>query len=799
MYGWSVTSREIQSRERELEPGVAVRAPAAAEADPILRLQRTIGNRQVARLVRRSLARQLVKERQANAIPTSAHAPWAAQTTAINQALGNEIDDLEKLDDKQVRARRAELFTLASTPAADERTHARYERSLEAIEFLAAQRGIGPLDRASYFSPTSDEQTVGRARVRLQIEAGVRRTRSFKQSIADMKSSSTWTKEGREAFEKAKPDVEFFQGEAKEFGDRFRHQAGDIADKMLAQSLSEILDTTESYGLRRQSALLAAGRIAKGADTDEVVKGLANAPVGEDLPWFPEHANPDKDPKQYDPWVKHRVSLNEYARALRAQQRIVKRDRDAAAPTEHGLEDAEAEAKWSDANQTYIRSQTRLTSMWEQAETVHPVLAAFRGGERMLEDVDLAALDTRHVGEEMTAVVEHVLPKLAAILTIRARLRFGPSASGYLSPLSLPPVVALTRAVMFVPDGSIRDGVVNDLVDEAQDESVLKYIAAGLLALIVLATLIPSGGASLGIGIGVVSAALSAASAVEDWEHYQKQKLLADTALDRAKALAVEEPSLVPFAIDLIFLGLDGAPLVKAFAKAVELRNLVRAGESVENAKKINTVVGELNDLGKGQGKLGEKALQDVRAAEDDAQAAAREPASIEPRAGSGGPKGPRGFDEDGRITRSGNRAVYDQGPAPTCGPVSCGMVINTAGQPVDLAELVKAAGPEGTPTADLVSLLKRNRVVSESRVGVSIADIRASTRGGNPVIAVVRNTSATRPKEVLHAIVIDGVTKRLGHEVLAIRDPWGLQYFELTSTFQKRFTSQAIITLHTY
>ena len=126
-------------------------------------------------------------------------------------------------------------------------------------------------------------------------------------------------------------------------------------------------------------------------------------------------------------------------------------------------------------------------------------------------------------------------------------------------------------------------------------------------------------------------------------------------------------------------------------------------------------------------------------------------------------------------------------------------MVINTAGQPVDLAELVKAAGPEGTPTADLVSLLKRNRVVSESRVGVSIADVRAATRGGNPVIAVVRNTSATRPKEVLHAIVIDGVTTRLGQEVLAIRDPWGLQYFELTSTFQKRFTGQAVITLHTY
>ena len=169
------------------------------------------------------------------------------------------------------------------------------------------------------------------------------------------------------------------------------------------------------------------------------------------------------------------------------------------------------------------------------------------------------------------------------------------------------------------------------------------------------------------------------------------------------------------------------------------------------------------------------------------------------PTPGAGGAATPQGFDARGRITRAGNRAVYDQGPAPTCGPVSCGMVMDTSGQPVDLARICQGVGPQGTYAEDLVALLRRNRVVSEARTGVTIADIRAATRGGNPVIVMVRNTSGTRTSEVLHWVVVDGVTTRLGQEVLAIRDPWGIQYFELTSVFGPRFTGQAVVTLHTY
>jgi hypothetical protein len=228
----------------------------------------------------------------------------------------------------------------------------------------------------------------------------------------------------------------------------------------------------------------------------------------------------------------------------------------------------------------------------------------------------------------MAAMLSNLLEKLADIRRVQYRLSMHD-----LNPLSLPPVVAVTKAAMFVPPGSIRDGKVNDLVAAAHDKSIAKYIAEGLIALIVIATVIPSGGSSLGLAIGLTGAALSATSAVEDWQTYQRQKLLTNTALERAQALATEEPSLVPFAVDLISLGLDGLPLVKAFGEGIELRNLVRAGSSAENTKRINAIVDELNDLGKAKGdpkQLGKRALEDARAAEQDAAKTAPKPTAKE-------------------------------------------------------------------------------------------------------------------------------------------------------------------------
>ena len=593
----------------------------------VVALNAKYGNRRVARSLSHRLARQPVKLDPSQAALESPRLPWVEQTTFENRGLATEVDELERLSDEQLRAQR-EIVAMRASKWGDGR-HEEYERTLEAIEFLSSRRAIAPLAyQDAYYC--NDQHAIRRRNVRVVIEAGVRETGSLKKSIEGMRQSKD-----------IEPDVDFFEREAERFGKEFTRQAKQIANKMLAESTNEMLLVLESYGLKRDWAVYGRNQILKPRSVDDVAGSLVRF---EDA-WTPEPENPTNDPGKYSAERKRRLSLAAYVRKLKRRQGVVQERRKekanaADALVDYGEEshgrvrqarppDPEKVAKFQVASQRLQQSVDELTELWARSEATHPVLAAFRGGKKDLDDVDLGSLEDTKGGSEpqMLEMLKTVLPKLADIRRVHYRIEVGD-----VKPLSLPPVVALTKAVMFVPEGSLRDGKVTDLVDDAQDKTVSGYIAKGLIALIVLATLLPSGGTSLGVAIGLAGAALSATSAVEDWETYKKQKLLVNTALDRAKALSTEEPSLLPFAIDLISLGFDGAPLVKAFAKGLELRNLVRAGEGVKNAEKIKSAVDELNDLGKAKGKpdLGKKALQDVRGAEHDAEAA-KAPAAGEP------------------------------------------------------------------------------------------------------------------------------------------------------------------------
>lgn len=602
--------RDLLSRPRPTQARETSAARSSSPVDALLSLQQTHGNRAVARsMSTRRVARQVATQPQTGATPPPpTHVSWADQTTAANRPLGTDIDTLEKLSNDELSKKYEEMAIKAAKFADDK--HADYERQLEAVEFLAAQRGVKPL---AFENNDYGDRAIRRRDVRVVIEAGIRDTGSLKKSIDTMNVTND-----------IKDDVDFIEREADAWGREFTSQAREIAQKMLAQSISQILDVLVSYGLKSSTAVYGANEIIHGADKDKVVEDIVNAPADSGV-W---DAN-DPDPNAPGSARKHRVSLAAYVRNLKRQQEIVHQHwKEANRFVKHStqlmdhVEDADKPA-WEAAMQEVRKSQAHLAEMWAKSERVHPVLAAFRGGKTSLEDVDLGDLDqTAHGSEpQMTEMLKNVLQKLADIGVVQSRLK-----TGSLNPLSLPPVVAMTKAAMFVPDGSIRAGKVNDLVSAAQDKSITTYIAEGLIALIVIAAVIPSGGSSLGIGISLVGAALSATSAVEDWETYKKQKLLVNTALDRAQALSSEEPSLVPLAIDLISLGFDGAPLVKAFGEGVALRNLIRAGEDVKNSAKVKKLVDELNEIGKAKGdaKLGEKALSDVQAAEKEGAAATK-------------------------------------------------------------------------------------------------------------------------------------------------------------------------------
>ena len=110
---------------------------------------------------------------------------------------------------------------------------------------------------------------------------------------------------------------------------------------------------------------------------------------------------------------------------------------------------------------------------------------------------------------------------------------------------------------MFIPEKSIRAGVVVDLVEAEREKRESIWVEVASLAL-ALVTLVPSGGAGLAIPAGIAAAGLAAYSAVQIYERRERQKTLVDTDLDRARSLSDEEPSMTGFAMTLVSIGLEG-------------------------------------------------------------------------------------------------------------------------------------------------------------------------------------------------------------------------------------------------
>ncbi|PSN13170.1 hypothetical protein C7293_17100 [filamentous cyanobacterium CCT1] len=142
-------------------------------------------------------------------------------------------------------------------------------------------------------------------------------------------------------------------------------------------------------------------------------------------------------------------------------------------------------------------------------------------------------------------------------------------------------------------------------------------------------------------------------------------------------------------------------------------------------------------------------------------------------------------------LTRSGDRPVFDQGSAPTCGPVSAAMVFATSNRYVDVNRLAQQAGTtqRGTLMGKLTSAMKANGANVSLERRLSLDGLAQRTAQGNPAIAHM-NLDRGR-----HAVVVDGVTERQGVRVVAIRDPaGGRQYFTPADEFTQRFTGEAIV-----
>ncbi len=517
------------------------------------------------------------------------------RATPENRRLAELIDTLDQLDDAALKNVREQAAAVAVGSSKDQ---AGAELKLEAAEFLTSRRRLRPLSSSSDASATER-----RLYVRSLIQEGLTDPTLRKQTGGSFKKAlASFTHTGAIA-----ADIAFFEKQAEEFGKEFKSQARQTANHLLSDSLKSMTKVLSSYGLPATSAMLAAERVYHGASLDKEADGVVRMATADKDINTPEHEDKRRD-------------LANEVKNLKNQQLLVAHAQKQANIAVNNAPVSGQGPAWDrvkETQQELARERAELTRYWIEAEREHPIIAAFRRGEDV-EKVDLGTLGTDPVRDEMKTVVVQILPKIADIYKAQYLIGLGSEHHG-ISPLALAPVVALTKTNMFVPDRSLRDGVVKDLVDEAADSDPtwVKVLAVALA----IVTLIPSGGSSA-VLIGATGAALAAYSAGAAWQEYDVHKTLANTDLDLARSLSTEEPSMTGFAVSLVSLGLEAIPLVHAFNTARRIKALMNEGKDVE------ALVNELNRIGETSPA---KVKNLGKEAEEEAAAANREAARTHP------------------------------------------------------------------------------------------------------------------------------------------------------------------------
>lgn len=121
-------------------------------------------------------------------------------------------------------------------------------------------------------------------------------------------------------------------------------------------------------------------------------------------------------------------------------------------------------------------------------------------------------------------------------------------------------------------------------------------------------------------------------------------------------------------------------------------------------------------------------------------------------------------------------------------------MLLDTMGKPVNIVDLINKTPPtQGRITSmQVAGILKSESVEASTWAGRKVSNISHYTSNGTPI--VVRIIDKNGGSGFSHFVVADGVTSRNGIPVVAIRDPWGKQYFSLVTTFEKNFTGEVIV-----
>jgi len=161
--------------------------------------------------------------------------------------------------------------------------------------------------------------------------------------------------------------------------------------------------------------------------------------------------------------------------------------------------------------------------------------------------------------------------------------------------------------------------------------------------------------------------------------------------------------------------------------------------------------------------------------------------------------------DTSGFQQRFGKLPLVRQAPGSAVCVPACGvMVLERYGYQATIDELAFLAntnvGKRGTYMNDMSKVLNKSGLLTARPVNYagyeSISNqLRTATDQGHPVIAEIRVPKIKPEDTGLHAIVVDGVTTRMGKPVVAVRDPAGGKYFMPAETFDNVATGQVIVT----
>jgi hypothetical protein len=201
-----------------------------------------------------------------------------------------------------------------------------------------------------------------------------------------------------------------------------------------------------------------------------------------------------------------------------------------------------------------------------------PILASFadEGDTKKLEQ-----LSTGATVDVLTMLMEDIYEKLSNIETVQEDLD-----NDDVNIWKLPRLISATRLKLHIADGTMRERILQDKIQDVADAGFWKSVGLGVLqlGLVLLAPL--TEGASL-----YAAAAVSGGMLISHAEEYVHQKALTGTDFDKALAISADKPSLFWLALDAVFFLADASAALNAFRVLETLASEVRAARTAEEAQ----------------------------------------------------------------------------------------------------------------------------------------------------------------------------------------------------------------------